>query len=127
MGSERAMTECRLVSLFSIQTGRRLGEELGINLNNKRRFRTNVFWISRPPSGSPRTASSGELCGSRGIARGLGGTALPISPHAPMPPCETPASCAAGVSAYVVIVSPAEGRTAEALRDWRGSAAQLTH
>lgn len=40
--SERAMTDCRPVSLFSVQTARRLGEELGINID-KRRFRANVF------------------------------------------------------------------------------------
>ena len=40
--SERAMTDCRPVSLFSVQTARRLGEELGIDLD-KRRFRANIF------------------------------------------------------------------------------------
>jgi uncharacterized protein len=40
--SERAMTDCRPISLFSVQTGRRLGEELGIELD-KRRFRANIF------------------------------------------------------------------------------------
>src|SRR5262249_12789188 len=40
--SERSMTDCRPVSLFSVQTGRRLSEELGINLD-KRRFRANIF------------------------------------------------------------------------------------
>jgi uncharacterized protein YcbX len=42
MRSERAMTDCRPVSLFSVQTGRQLGEELGFDLD-KRRFRANVF------------------------------------------------------------------------------------
>src|SRR5271157_2498981 len=42
MRSDRAMTDCRPVSLFSVQTGRRLGEELGLDLD-KRRFRANVF------------------------------------------------------------------------------------
>jgi uncharacterized protein len=42
MRSERAMTDCRPVSLFSVQTGRRLGEELGVDLDT-RRFRANVF------------------------------------------------------------------------------------
>lgn len=40
--SERAMTDCRPVSLFSLQTARRLGEELGIDID-KRRFRANIF------------------------------------------------------------------------------------
>jgi uncharacterized protein len=40
--SDRAMTDCRPVSLFSIQTAQRLGEELGASLD-KRRFRANIF------------------------------------------------------------------------------------
>ena len=40
--SDRAMTDCRPVSLFSIQTGRQLGEELGTTLD-KRRFRANIY------------------------------------------------------------------------------------
>ena len=36
------MTDCRPVSLFSLQTARRLSQELGINLD-KRRFRANIF------------------------------------------------------------------------------------
>jgi uncharacterized protein len=40
--SERAMTDCRPISLFSIQTGRQLGDEIGTTLD-KRRFRANVY------------------------------------------------------------------------------------
>ncbi len=40
--SERALTDCRPVSLFSIQTVRQLAEEIGIALD-KRRFRANVY------------------------------------------------------------------------------------
>ena len=40
--SERAMTDCRPVSLFSIQTARQLGNELGTVLD-KRRFRANIY------------------------------------------------------------------------------------
>jgi uncharacterized protein YcbX len=40
--SDRAMTDCRPVSLFSIQTVRQLGEELGTTLD-KRRFRANIY------------------------------------------------------------------------------------
>jgi uncharacterized protein YcbX len=40
--SERAMTDCRPVSLFSIQTARQLGDEVGSALD-KRRFRANVY------------------------------------------------------------------------------------
>ena len=40
--SDRAMTDCRPVSLFSIHTVRQLGEELGSSLD-KRRFRANIY------------------------------------------------------------------------------------
>lgn len=40
--SERAMTDCRPISLFSIRTGQQFGEELGIGLD-KRRFRANIY------------------------------------------------------------------------------------
>ena len=40
--SERALTDCRPVSLFSIQTARQLGDEIGTALD-KRRFRANVY------------------------------------------------------------------------------------
>ena len=40
--SERALTDCRPVSLFSIQTARQLGDEIGTSLD-KRRFRANVY------------------------------------------------------------------------------------
>jgi uncharacterized protein len=48
--SERAMTDCRPISLFSVQTGGRLGEELGIDLD-KRRFRANIFMDFSSTSG----------------------------------------------------------------------------
>lgn len=40
--SERAMTDCRPVSLFSVQTARQLEEELGTPVD-QRRFRANVY------------------------------------------------------------------------------------
>jgi uncharacterized protein YcbX len=40
--SHRAMTDCRPVSIFSIQTVRQLSKELGIDLD-KRRFRANLY------------------------------------------------------------------------------------
>ena len=40
--SDRAITDCRPVSLFSIQTARQLGEEIGAAID-KRRFRANVY------------------------------------------------------------------------------------
>jgi hypothetical protein len=39
--SDRSMTDCRPVSIFSIQTVRQLGNELGIEVD-KRRFRANL-------------------------------------------------------------------------------------
>jgi uncharacterized protein YcbX len=42
MRSERAMTDCRPVSLFAVQTARQLEGETGIALD-KRRFRANVY------------------------------------------------------------------------------------
>ncbi len=42
MRSERAMTDCRPVSIFSLQSGRQLGEETGTPID-KRRFRANVY------------------------------------------------------------------------------------
>lgn len=40
--SERALTDCRPVSLISIQTPRQLSQEVGVELD-KRRFRANVY------------------------------------------------------------------------------------
>jgi uncharacterized protein len=40
--SERALTDCRPVSIFSLQSARQLGEEAGMQMD-KRRFRANVY------------------------------------------------------------------------------------
>jgi uncharacterized protein len=40
--SDRAMSDCRPISLFSVQTARKLGEEMGFDID-KRRFRANVY------------------------------------------------------------------------------------
>jgi len=40
--SDRAMTDCRPVSLFSVQTARELGEEIGTAVD-QRRFRANIY------------------------------------------------------------------------------------
>jgi uncharacterized protein YcbX len=40
--SERALADCRPVSLFSIQTARQVGDEIGAAID-KRRFRANVY------------------------------------------------------------------------------------
>jgi MOSC domain-containing protein len=42
MRSERAMTDCRPVSIFSLQSAQQLGEETGTPID-KRRFRANVY------------------------------------------------------------------------------------
>jgi hypothetical protein len=42
MRSERAMTDCRPVSIFSLQSARQLGEETGTPMD-KRRFRANIY------------------------------------------------------------------------------------
>ena len=40
--SDRALTDCRPVSVFSLQTMQQIGQEAGLNLD-KRRFRANVY------------------------------------------------------------------------------------
>ena len=40
--SDRAMTDCRPVSLLAVQTARQLAEEIGVDLD-KRRFRANIY------------------------------------------------------------------------------------
>jgi hypothetical protein len=42
MRSERALTDCRPISLFSLQTVERLGDEVGTPID-KRRFRANLY------------------------------------------------------------------------------------
>jgi len=42
MRSERALTDCRPVSIFSLQSAWKLGDETGIQLD-KRRFRANIY------------------------------------------------------------------------------------
>jgi uncharacterized protein YcbX len=40
--SEKAMTDCRPVSIFAVQTAKQLGQETGVTVD-KRRFRANVY------------------------------------------------------------------------------------
>ena len=40
--ADRAMTDCRPISLFSVQTGDQLGDEIGTVID-KRRFRANIY------------------------------------------------------------------------------------
>jgi uncharacterized protein len=42
MQSQGAMTDCRPVSIFAVQSAKKLGEETGIKVD-KRRFRANVY------------------------------------------------------------------------------------
>src|SRR4029453_19445004 len=42
MRSHRAMTDCRPLSIFSLQSARQLSEETGMRVD-KRRFRANVY------------------------------------------------------------------------------------
>ena len=63
MRSDKAITDCRPVSLFSIQTAQKLGGELGRAID-QRRFRANLYL---------------DLEGSEGFAEdGLAGTAVKI-------------------------------------------------
>ena len=40
--SDKAMTDCRPLSIFAVQTARKLGDEAGVSVD-KRRFRANVY------------------------------------------------------------------------------------
>jgi uncharacterized protein len=40
--SDKAMTDCRPLSIFSVQTAQKLGEETGVTVD-KRRFRANIY------------------------------------------------------------------------------------
>lgn len=48
--SDRALSDCRPISLFSIQTAHQLSEELGFEVN-KRRFRANIYLDLAPRKG----------------------------------------------------------------------------
>jgi uncharacterized protein len=57
--SERAMTDCRPISLISLQTARQLGEEVGVDLD-QRRFRANVYLDVQAPTGFAENALVGH-------------------------------------------------------------------
>lgn len=57
--SDRAMTDCRPVSLISVQTARRLGEEINAEVD-KRRFRANLYLDLMPPEGFAEIAFVGR-------------------------------------------------------------------
>jgi uncharacterized protein len=48
--SDKAMTDCRPLSIFSVQTAEKLGEETGVGVD-KRRFRANVYVDLRSSDG----------------------------------------------------------------------------
>ena len=61
--SDRALTDCRPVSIFSVQTVRQLGEEIGTAVD-QRRFRANVYVDLASAAASARTGSSADHCAS---------------------------------------------------------------
>ena len=56
--SHRSFTDCRPVSVFSLQTVRQIGEEVGVRLD-KRRFRANVYADLTPMAGFAENAFVG--------------------------------------------------------------------
>ncbi len=59
LSSERALTDCRPLSLFSMQTARAIGEEIGV-LADKRRFRANIYVDLASPTGFGEDALVGR-------------------------------------------------------------------
>jgi uncharacterized protein len=57
--SDRAVTDCRPVSVFSIQTVKQLGDEIGLTLD-KRRFRANIYATFGAMSGFAEDAFIGR-------------------------------------------------------------------
>jgi hypothetical protein len=63
--SDRALTDCRPISLISLQTVRQIGEELGLSID-KRRFRATSISISIPMRGLQRIE---QLAANFGLVR----------------------------------------------------------
>jgi uncharacterized protein YcbX len=57
--SERSMTDCRPVSLFSVKTAQQLSQELGVDLD-KRRFRANIYMDLEEEAGFSENAFVGK-------------------------------------------------------------------
>ena len=57
--SHRSFTDCRPVSIFSVQTVRQIGEEVGFALD-KRRFRANIYADLTPMTGFAENAFIGR-------------------------------------------------------------------
>jgi uncharacterized protein YcbX len=69
--SHRSFTDCRPVSIFSMQTVRQIGEEVGFALD-KRRFRANIFVDLTPMDGFAEDAFVGRKLeiGTKAVNRG---------------------------------------------------------
>ncbi len=74
--SERAMTDCRPISLFSMQTARQLAEEIGIALD-QRRFRANVYLDLSNTAGFAEDGFVGRSLRTRAEGGGRGPRARP--------------------------------------------------
>src|SRR5947208_9899048 len=57
--SERALTDCRPLSIFAVQTAKKLGEETGVAVD-KRRFRANVYVDLTSADGFAETEFAGR-------------------------------------------------------------------
>ncbi len=70
--SHRAMTDCRPISLFSTQTVRQLGQELGTDVD-KRRFRANVYvdLVSGNPFGEDEYVGRSLRIGAKAVIAGV--------------------------------------------------------
>jgi len=61
--SDRAMTDCRPVSLLSVQSVRQLAEEIGTSVD-QRRFRANIYVDFNAAGGFAETNLSADPCAS---------------------------------------------------------------
>ena len=57
--SDKAMTDCRPLSIFSVQTAKKLGDETGVAVD-KRRFRANIYLDLTSPDGFAEDAFVGR-------------------------------------------------------------------
>jgi len=94
MQSQRAMTDCRPVSIFSLQSARQLAEETGTHVD-KRRFRANVYV---------------DLTSANGFAENeLVGRSVRVGPKAVIKVLERDSRC------VVITLDPDTGEQAPAL------------
>jgi uncharacterized protein len=94
MQSQRAMTDCRPVSIFSLQSARQLADETGTHVD-KRRFRANVYV---------------DLASAKGFAENeLVGRSVRIGPKAVITILERDARC------MIITLDPDTGEQAPAL------------